>query len=91
VTRVVNKYKENYDIYAGRGSIFGNPFVIGKDGDRGEVVEKFRVYFYDRIKNDESFRLSVLQLKGKILGCFCKPKSCHCDIIVEYLEGGADE
>jgi hypothetical protein len=33
---VVNKYKEPFDIYIGRGSIWGNPYVIGKDGTRGD-------------------------------------------------------
>jgi hypothetical protein len=91
MTRVVNKYKEKYDVYCGRGSLLGNPFVIGKDGTREEVIEKFRVYFYDRIKNDECFRLAVLQLKGRTLGCFCKPQKCHCDIYVEYLERGEND
>lgn len=39
---VVNKYKEEYDIYIGRGSRWGNPFVIGKDGTREEVIEKIQ-------------------------------------------------
>ena len=41
---VVNKYKEYYDIYIGRGSPYGNPFVIGKDVTREEVIEKFRLF-----------------------------------------------
>ena len=42
--RVVHCKRENYDIYIGRGSKWGNPFVIGKDGSREEVVEKYRVF-----------------------------------------------
>ncbi len=27
----------------------------------------------------------VLALKGKTLGCHCKPAACHGDVIAEYL------
>jgi hypothetical protein len=45
MTIVVNKYTHkptSNDIYIGRGSIFGNQFVIGKDGTREEVIEKHK-------------------------------------------------
>jgi hypothetical protein len=42
MTTVANKYYQNYDVYIGRGSKWGNPFVIGKDGDRDEVIAKYR-------------------------------------------------
>lgn len=85
-TKVVNKYKNVFDVYIGRGSIFGNPFVIGKDGDRKTVVKKYEKYFYDRLRSDPNFKRSVLTLDGKVLGCFCKPLLCHGDVIVSYLE-----
>ena len=86
-TKVVNKYKYKGEyVYIGRGSPFGNPFVIGKDGTREEVLEKYRVYFYERIARDSKFKMMVLSLRGKTLGCFCKPKLCHGDIIKEYLD-----
>lgn len=89
-TIVVNIYKDKYDVYIGRQRDskvfgFGNPFVIGKDGDRNTVIEKFKKYFYKRIQEDEEFKKEVFKLNGKILGCFCKPKSCHGDIICDYL------
>jgi hypothetical protein len=86
-TTVVNIYKTkdlNY-IYIGRGSPFGNPFVIGKDGTREEVIEKYRSYFKGKLE-DPTFRTMVLRLRGKRLGCFCKPKDCHGDIIKEWLD-----
>jgi len=70
----------------GRPSIFGNPFQIGKDGTRQEVIEKFKKYMYDRLRIDPHFKLKVDKLKGHLLGCFCKPLPCHGDIYVEYLE-----
>ncbi len=87
-TEVVNVKREKYDVYCGRPSLFGNKYIIGKDGDREEVIALYRDYFYDRINNDEEFKKSVLWLKGKRLGCYCSPLKCHCDVIVEYLEGG---
>lgn len=93
MTRVVNIYKEKYDVYigrAGRGSdgYFGNPFtLLGKlDGDREECLRLFREYFVKRISEDPEFKRRVLELKGKTLGCFCKPKQCHGDVYVEYLD-----
>ena len=41
MTKVVNKYKQPYDIYIGRGSKWGNPFIIGQDGNREEVINKY--------------------------------------------------
>lgn len=81
MTRVVNKYKEPFDVYIGRGSDWGNPFVIGTDGTREEVIDKYRKWIIKQpqIKN-------IHKLSGKTLGCFCKPKPCHGDVLVELLE-----
>lgn len=80
-TRVVHK-KQPYDVYCGRPSIFGNPFEIGKDGTRKEVIEKYREYFYSHPHLMEEAKK---QLTGKVIACWCKPKSCHLDIIAAYL------
>ena len=54
------KHGELYDIYIGRPSRWGNPFVIGKDGTREEVVEKYRNWI---LKNE--YLMSCLpELKG---------------------------
>lgn len=83
-----NKFKEKYDYYIGRPSICGNPSVIGVDGDRNEVIKKFKVYFYNRLKNDPEFKKEVLKLKDARIGCFCKPLECHGDVIADYLNNG---
>jgi hypothetical protein len=41
---VVHCKKEPFDIYIGRPSIWGNPFEIGKDGGRTDVIEKYEVW-----------------------------------------------
>ena len=83
--KVVNKYKEKYDVYIGRPSIFGNPFSVKEYGREG-CIEKYKEYFYKRIKEDVKFKEEVLKLKDKVLGCFCKPLACHGDVIKEYLD-----
>lgn len=83
MTTVVNLRKEKYDVYIGRGSPFGNPFVIPKDGNRDEVIEKFKVYFY---KSHDLQDLALKECKGKVLGCYCKPQKCHGDIIAEFCD-----
>lgn len=84
--RVVNKYKEEYDVYIGRGSKWGNPFVIGKDGDRDEVIRKYRAYLWEQIKEGNITYKELINLNGKVLGCYCKPKACHGDVIRSAVE-----
>lgn len=79
---VVNKYKEDFDIYIGRGSKWGNPFVIGEDGDRNIVIHKYRSYLFSQIEAGFITKEDFEELTGKRLGCFCKPQPCHGDIIV---------
>lgn len=90
MTTVVNLYKEPYDQYigrAGRGQdgYFGNPYSLSAGGDRGAILKLYKEYFDKRINEDLEFKRRVLELKGKRLGCFCKPKACHGDIIADYL------
>lgn len=79
--------RSKYDVYIGRGSIFGNPYVLGRDGNREEIISLYKTYFYDRIQKDRKFKEAVEWLRGKDirLGCHCAPLKCHGDIIVEYL------
>lgn len=90
-TTVVNiKTGAQFDEYIGRAGhgysgYFGNPFRITPGQPRGSTLDKFRTYFYDRLSTDSEFKARVLQLKGKRLGCFCKPYPCHGDIIAKYL------
>lgn len=94
VTKVVNKKTTNqYDIYIGRGSPWGNPFAIGHgDGpDRSEVIRRYKEYFEEKIVSDKSFKKGILSMRGMRLACFCKPEACHGDIIADYLNNINDE
>jgi len=75
----VNKYLDAVNVM--RPSEFGNPFVIGRDGTRQEVVEKYRVWLWQRLQKDPEFRMRVKALHGKTLVCCCAPKLCHADVL----------
>jgi len=76
---VVHCKKEKYDVYCGRPSRWGNPFEVGKDGTRKEVIEKFEKW----LAHNSELLKDIGELKGKILGCWCAPLPCHCEILAE--------
>lgn len=69
-------------VWCGRPSKWGNPFIIGKDGNRDEVIQKYKEW----IINNEELLNSLHELKDKVLLCYCWPKKCHCDILVELIK-----
>lgn len=87
MTEIINiKTYQNKDyIPCCRGTLFGNPFEIGLDGTREQVIEKYRVHFNNLIK-DERFLTEIFKLKDKKLGCYCSPEKCHVEIIKQFLE-----
>lgn len=68
-------------VYIARPSKWGNPFRIGVDGTRSEVIEKYRDY----ILSNPDLLGSLHELAGKDLGCWCKPLPCHGDVLEELL------
>jgi hypothetical protein len=70
-------------IYIGRGSNWGNPYVIGKDGDRAMVIARFRAYAERRLLENPNW---LVPLAGKDLMCFCAPLACHGDVLVSLIE-----
>jgi hypothetical protein len=80
-TKVVHFKKCHYDVYIGRPSKWGNPFEIGIDGTRQEVISKYRDYVLDT----KALMDALLELEGKILGCWCHPLPCHGDVLVELV------
>ncbi len=90
--KVVNVNAERYDVYIGRPHpgqewAWGNPFEIGRDGTRAEVIEKFKEFFL--ASDDERalwMRENISTLSGKTLGCWCKPKACHGDFLCQQAD-----
>ena len=86
IMSVVNIRKSSYNVYIGRGSIWGNPFVIGIDGNRGVVIDKYRDYMIKRLESGSIAIERLLELDGKVLGCYCAPLPCHGNVLLELIE-----
>lgn len=85
---VVHVNKEHYDVLIDRTTIWGNPYshkentlAIYKVKTRKESIEKYREY----ILNNPELLAKLPELKGKVLGCWCKPLPCHGDVLIELL------
>ena len=92
-TKVVNLRINKHDIYIGRGSKWGNPFEVGRDGNREEVIEKYRKWIIGETPSPSHSLPPTIdevrtELMGQRLGCYCAPLPCHGDILVELAEGG---
>jgi hypothetical protein len=92
---VINRNSGLQGISIMRGkSALANPFRIGVDGDRKQVIEKYRVWLWERMQGDvgnrenmELKRLLAIARKGSlVLVCCCKPLPCHGDVIRASLE-----
>lgn len=91
MNRVVHCQQQPYDVYIGRANFrarlsaskWGNPFVIGKDGTREEVIAKYRAW----VIQQPELMAALPELRGKVLGCWCKPAhACHGTVLVELSE-----
>ena len=89
--RVVHCKKEMYDVYIGRPSKWGNPFshkegtlAKFKVSTRDEAVQKYREW----LLTQPDLIQSLPELRGKVLGCWCKPLKCHGDVLAEEAERG---
>ena len=90
MTRVVNRRRDLFDVYIGRPSPFGNPFshkpftmAQYRVSSREEAIARFREWF---LAQPELVARARRELKGKVLGCWCKPAACHGDVIAEIID-----
>lgn len=76
-------------VYIGRPSEWGNEFIVGIHGQRGECVVLHR----EMVENNPELKAKIRRkLKGKHLVCFCKPRACHGDTLFEIAnEPGEDD
>lgn len=90
--KVVHCRKEPYDVYIGRPSKWGNPFTHINDGktsaqyvvaSREAAIAAYRDWI--TVGDGRHLQSDLSSLKGKTLGCWCKPKSCHGDVLVELV------
>ena len=83
---VVHCKKHPFDVYIGRPSKWGNPFsdkagtlAMYQVSSREEAIQRFREW----LLTQPALMGSLGELKGKVLGCWCSPKHCHGDVLVE--------
>ena len=67
-------------------SNFANPYKIGKDGTREEILVKYKNYIVNKLENNMDLILELISLKGKNLGCWCYPEMCHGHILLELID-----
>ncbi|QAY01116.1 hypothetical protein ASwh1_48 [Aeromonas phage Aswh_1] len=77
----VNINKEPCDVVVMRPSKWGNPVFLKKEEDRDVVLEQYKNYLMKQIRSGNLTRADFKELEGKRLGCCCKPKKCHADIL----------
>jgi len=67
-------------VYVGRPSKWGNPYVIGRHGDRHEVISRYEKMLG---RKPELVEAAKKELKGKDLACWCAPQACHADLLLK--------
>jgi len=82
VKGIVHCKVEDYDVYIGRPSKWGNPFVLTDESERDMILSQYGLWLLDQDK----LLSSLGELDGKILGCWCKPRQCHGDVLAEIVE-----
>lgn len=93
-TEAVNLYHGTYDTYVGRGnrktgmeeSIWHNPFRVSEEIPQGEAVKLYEPYIRAKLADGSIPVEQLKRLKGKRLGCYCKPKPCHADVLVKLVQ-----
>lgn len=76
---VLNKRMSQDGVYIGRPSKFGNPFVLGRDGDRATVIARYEAWLRSQPALVEAAKR---ELRGKNLVCWCAPLACHGDVLL---------
>jgi len=71
--------------YPPQNSEWHNPFKISKDMTRDQCLRKYKKYLIEKLKDNECLE-RFKKLRGKNLGCWCKPEKCHGDIIIKLLD-----
>ena len=78
--RDVGRRDTYFQVYVGRPTMWSNPYELGVDGNRATVLAYYRRYLYQLLSRDQEF---LEPLRGKDLVCWCAPKPCHADLLLE--------
>lgn len=66
-------------------SIWANPFKISENETRESIINKYEKYIREKIIK-ENLHDDLKKLKGKNLGCWCKPLACHGDVLIKIIK-----
>jgi hypothetical protein len=83
----VGTHPTTESVYVGRGSKWGNIFRIGRDGNRDEVIEKYKIWFWKQPK----LISTIHELRNRDLVCWCAPLACHADFLFYIANIDEDE
>lgn len=93
-----NLNQNSVDIYIGRPSALGNPFELGRDGNRDQVCNLYAQTWSNRMTNSTAMRLefsrvvNLARQGGDVrLVCWCAPLRCHGETIKARVEDALEE
>jgi hypothetical protein len=72
--------KKGLAVRVDRGSLYGNPFILDKDGGRNEVCDAYEKHY---LPYKRSILKTLPDLKGKVLICHCFPARCHAESLIK--------
>lgn len=93
-TLVVNVKHAKCEVYCGRAmpgqgyhetSVWANPYRIKVEAERPRAITNFKADLLD----NPVLLLRIPELRGKVLGCWCAPKACHCHVLAELADAPA--
>ena len=67
-----------------------NPFSLGANSDREQVIARYRVHLWERIRAGEVSLEELAELDGCWLACWCEPLPCHGDVLARAAEWASE-
>ncbi len=91
MTTVGNWSHEINGVFIGRPTKWGNPFRIGFDGTRDQVIHKYTLWIWEDTPARKNLRNTARrELRGKHLLCYCTPQMCHGHILASVAESAPE-
>ncbi len=96
MSRIVNLKREpdavaNGAVRIDRRTEWGNPFIVGRDGTRAQVIARYRADLWRRIRAGKIDLTALAALKGRDLACHCAPLPCHGEVLARAAAWAAAE
>lgn len=72
--------------YPKQASVWANPYKVPAGETNNNTVTKYEEHIRAKLEADPDLMEELMSLRGKTLGCWCKPKACHGDVLVRIIE-----